>query len=95
MGKSLTLKKEALLAIGRIGDRRALDLLFRMVNKHCWLSPGRWKELKILAVEAIGRVGGDTAREFLEKTEARGGSVGRACSAALEAMGEKQGDRHD
>jgi HEAT repeat protein len=95
MGKSLTLKKEALLAIGRIGDRRALDPLFRLVNKRRWLSPGRWQELKILAVEAIGRVGGDTAREFLEKTEAHGGSIGRACSAALEAMGEKPGDRHD
>jgi hypothetical protein len=95
MGKSLTLKKEALLAIGRIGDRRSLDPLFRLVNKRRWLSPGRWKELKILAVEAIGRVGGDSAREFLEKTETRGGSIGRACSAALEAMGEKPGDRHD
>jgi HEAT repeat protein len=95
MGKSLTLKKEALLAIGRIGDRRSLDPLFRLVNKRRWLSPGRWQELKILAVEAIGRVGGDSAREFLEKTETRGGSIGRACSAALEAMGEKPGDRHD
>jgi HEAT repeat protein len=95
MGKSLTLKKEALLAIGRIGDRRALEPLFRLVNTRRWLSPGRWQELKILAVEAIGRVGGDSAREFLKKTEAHGGSIGRACLAALEAMGEQQGERHD
>jgi HEAT repeat protein len=91
MQKSLTLKKEALLAIGRIGDRRALETLFRLVRKRHILGRRRWEELKILAVEAIGRVGGDTAREFLEKTEARGGSIGRACSAVLETMEREAG----
>lgn len=92
MGKSLTLKKEALLAIGRIGDRRALDDLFRLVRKTRWLSSRRWKELKILAIEAIGRVGGDAAREFLEEIETRGGSIGHACSATLESMRDKPGE---
>lgn len=95
MGKSITLKKEALLAIGRIGDRRALEPLFRLVRKRHMLARDRWEGLKILAVEAIGRIGGDSARDFLEKTEMRGGSVGRACSAVLETMGGKEGDNHD
>ncbi|HOI16716.1 MAG TPA: HEAT repeat domain-containing protein, partial [Geobacteraceae bacterium] len=95
MGKSITLKKEALLAIGRIGDRRALEPLFRLVRKRHMLARDRWEGLKILAVEAIGRIGGDSARDFLEKTEMRGGSVGRACSAVLETMGGKEGDNRD
>jgi HEAT repeat protein len=95
MGKSLTLKKEALLAIGRIGDRRALEPLFRLVRKRHLLARGRWEELKILAIEAIGRIGGDSALEFLEKTEVRGGSVGWACSAVLETMGRKPGNDND
>ena len=84
--KSLTIKKEALLAIGRIGDRRALDPLFRLVKKRHWIAPRRWDELKVLAVKTIGNLGGESAREFLEQLSARGGSLGRVSSAALETM---------
>jgi HEAT repeat protein len=95
LGKSLTLKKEALLAIGRIGDRRALEPLFRLVKKRHWIAPGRWDELKILAVEAIGNLGGESAREFLEKVSARGGSLGRASYAAVETLEQKNADNHE
>ena len=95
LGKSLTLKKEALLAIGRIGGRRALDPLFRLVKKRYWIAPGRWDELKLLAVEAIGNLGGESAREFLEKVSARGGRLGRASSAALETMEQRNADIHE
>lgn len=93
--KSLTIKKEALLAIGRIGDRRALDPLFRVVKKRHWIVPGRWDELKILAVKAIGNLGGESAREFLEQISARAGRLGRASSAALKAMGQRNADSHE
>jgi len=95
MGRNLTLKKEALLAVGRIGDRRALDPLIRLVRKRRLLAGGRWEELNILAVETIGRLGGDAAREFLEKTVSRGGRIGRACAATLETVGERAEERHE
>ena len=89
LGKSLPFKKEALLAIGRIGDRRALDTLFRLVRRRHLLAAGRWEELKILAVETIGQLGGDSSREFLEKTSARGGRIGKASSRLLETMEQR------
>jgi hypothetical protein len=95
LGKALELKKEALLAIGHIGDREALDPLFRMVKKRHWIVPSRQEELKILAVETIGHLGGESSREFLEKISARGGRVGRACSAALETMEQRAAHNHE
>jgi hypothetical protein len=95
LGKMLDLKKEALLAIGRIGDRQALDPLFRMVEKRYWIAPGRQEELKIIAVDTIGRLGGDSSRKFLEKIAARSGRIGRACSAALETMVQRTANNHE
>jgi HEAT repeat protein len=95
LGKTLDLKKEGLVAIGRIGDREALEPLFRLVKKIHWLVPGRQEELKILAVETIGHLGGESSREFLEKIAARGGRIGRACAAALETMGQRTPNSHE
>ena len=95
LGKMLDLKKEALLAIGRIGDRQALDPLFRIVKKRHWIVPSRQEELKILAVETIGRLGGESSREFLEKLATRSGRIGRACSAALEIMSQRTTNSHE
>jgi len=94
-GRTFTLKKEALLAVGRIGDRRALEPLFRLVRKRRLIAPSRWEDLKVLAVETIGRLGGDAAREFLEKTVSRGGRLGHACGAMLETFGERTGESHE
>jgi HEAT repeat protein len=93
--KSLAVKKEAMLAIGRIGDRRALEPLFGLVRKRHWIALGHWEQLKILAVEIIGRLGGESAKEFLENLSGRGGRIGLACSAALETMGQRTSDSHE
>jgi HEAT repeat protein len=95
LAKTLDIKKEALLAIGRIGDREALDPLFRFVNKRHWIVPGRQEELKIVAIEAIGHIGGESSREFLEKLAGRGGRIARACSVALETMGQRTVNSHE
>jgi HEAT repeat protein len=94
MGKTLTLKKEALIAISRVGDRRAIDTLCRFIRKRHLITPGRWEDLKILAIETIGKLGGESSRGFLERMSGRGGRIGRACSAALESserLEENQG----
>lgn len=92
MGKAQPLKREALIAIGRIGDARALEPLFRLVRKSYWIVPGRWDELKLLAVAAIGNLGGEPARLFLEQVSAGGGELGRACHAALQTMTPRNAD---
>ena len=89
LGKSRGLKKEALLAIGRIGDRRALDLLFKLVRKRYWLASSRWDELKLVAVESIGLLGGEQARQFLSAVSAQGGHLGRVSAAGLETMAKR------
>lgn len=91
-GKLHSLRKEAITAIGRIGDRRALEPLCGLVRKRRFLSSERWEELKILAIEAIGQVGGEYARDFLENTETRGGRIGKACSAALVSLDHLEGN---
>ena len=95
LGKTQALKKEALIAIGRIGDRRALEPLFRLVRKSFWLFPGRWDELKILAVEAIGNLGGESARKYLKSVSALGGHLGRVSAAALESMDKRNPDQNE
>jgi HEAT repeat protein len=93
--KSLAIKKEALLAIGRIGDQRALEPLFKLVRKRHVIARGRWEKLKLLAVDTIGRLGGESAKEFLEKLSARGGRIGLAGSETLETMGLRTPDSHE
>ncbi len=94
-GKLATLKKETLLAVERIGDPAALDDLFRLVEKTIIFAPRRWQELKILALGTIGRLGGERAREFLQKTALRSGPIGRASSAVLETMEDEVNTRHE
>jgi hypothetical protein len=81
---SFALKKDALRAVGRIGDHSALDSLFRLVRRRHIILPGRWEELKLLAIEIIGQFGGDAAFRFLEKIASRGGTLGRKCAETLQ-----------
>ncbi|MGA7827197.1 MAG: HEAT repeat domain-containing protein [Geobacteraceae bacterium] len=93
MGKNATLQKEALLAIGRIGDPRALGILLRLVKKRSILFTARREEMKVLALETIGRLKGKEARDFLVKTAARGGRIGQVSAAILENMDMEEGWR--
>lgn len=92
MGRSQPLKREALIAIGRIGDNRALEPLFRLVRRSYWIVPSRWDELKLLAVAAIGNLGGEPARLFLEQVSAGGGELARASYTALRNMTQRNAD---
>ena len=94
-GRTRELKKEALQAIGQLGDRRALEQLCRLVQKRYWIAPSRWNELKLLAVEAISNLGGESARSFLSRVSAQGGDLGRASAAALESMAKRNPEHHE
>ncbi|GFO66801.1 PBS lyase [Geomonas limicola] len=94
-GKLTPLKKEALLAIGRIGDRRALEPLDHLLRRRFILFPGRWNELKLVALEAIGTLGGEQARQSLSRTAELGGHLGRVASAVLDAMAKRNTEHHE
>ncbi|HEX9022329.1 MAG TPA: HEAT repeat domain-containing protein, partial [Geobacteraceae bacterium] len=94
-GRSEGLKREALLAVGRIGDRRALPALYKLVKRRHWLARGCWDRLKLLAIETIGRLGGEEAKEFLEELSVRGGHVGQTSSSVLETMEQRTADHHE
>lgn len=88
-GRLTPLKKEALLALGRIGDRRVLEPLDHLLRRRFILFPGRWNELKLVALEALGTLGGEQARQSLSRTAAQGGHLGRVASAVLDAMAKR------
>lgn len=92
LGRQQALKKEALLAIGRIGDRRALEPLFSLVRKKGLFSAARRMELKLAALEAIATLGGHQALGFLQELSAKGGELGRAASAWLEPRRDRAHD---
>jgi len=82
--KELSLKKHALLAIGRIGDRQATLILMDLLESRGWLAPGRWQELKISAATALGQLGDETAIPLLKKIAKRDSPLGNACSDAAD-----------
>ncbi len=82
----LTLKKHALAAIARIGDRQATAALLDIIGSRGWLSPGRWQELKIAAASALGQLGDEAAIPLLKKLARRNTPLGSACGNAADNL---------
>jgi len=87
--KTLQLKKDAVRSIGLIGSKKPLPRLMKIVGKRHLFAAGRWRELKIAAVGAIGLIGGEASYDFLLSMAARGGTVGMACGEVIESMNRK------
>jgi HEAT repeat protein len=94
-GKMMAVKKEALRAIGRIGDRSVLDILIRLVKKRHLILAGRQEEWKVLAVEIISHLGGEPERRFLERMASGSGRISHACSTAVESMKQRTSGNHE
>lgn len=84
--KDLTLKRHAVLALGRIGDRQATSIILDLLECKGWLAPVRWQELKIAAATALGQLGDDTALPLLKKLARRNSPLGNACSDAADNL---------
>jgi len=82
--KELSLKKHAILAIGRIGDRQATPILMDILETRGWLALGRWQELKITAATALGQLGDETSIPLLKKIAKRDSPLGKACGDAAD-----------
>ena len=89
--RDLSLKKEALHAIGQIGDRRATPHLVGLMGTRRLLARNGWEELKSEAALALGAIGGDEAIPELLHGSTRGGIYGDACSRALAEIENRKG----
>lgn len=84
--KELTLKKQAVLALGRIGDRQATAPLMDVMMNRGWLAPSRWQELKIAVATALGQLGDETAIPLLKKLAKQNSPLGKACGDAADNL---------
>jgi len=84
--KELALKKNALAALGRIGDRQATAALMDLIASRGWLAPGRWQELKIATAAALGQLGDESAIPLLKKLARRNTPLGSACGDAADNL---------
>ncbi|QXM08821.1 HEAT repeat domain-containing protein [Geomonas subterranea] len=89
-GKLHVLQLEALRAIGRIGDRRALGALVKLVRRRCLVGTTRRREHKLAAIEAIAALGGDQARAFLQGYASGRGELADPAAAALQSMAQRE-----
>lgn len=82
--KQIKKKKEAMLSLGRIGDKQATTVLMKILDAESWLPWSKWDELKVLAANALGLLADEQALPLLKKHAAGGGSLGKACSEAVD-----------
>ncbi|WP_298437142.1 HEAT repeat domain-containing protein [Geobacter sp.] len=84
--RSLPLKKEAVQALGRIGDRRAVPALSELFDGRRLLARQRWEELRIAAASALGLLGDPLPLLILERFAGGGGRLAVACGEAAAAI---------
>ncbi|MDP2690158.1 MAG: HEAT repeat domain-containing protein, partial [Deltaproteobacteria bacterium] len=78
-------KKEAIKALGVIGDPRAVPLLTRILFKKVWFGRKTNEEARSLAAYSLGLIGGEEACGALKKAmESSEGELYAACKRILE-----------
>jgi HEAT repeat protein len=84
---SLVVRREAIRSLGRVGDARALPLLAALLEQRALFGRKRNRMLRVVAAQAIGRIGGEEAYRLLD-AHTRGGdsAVRQACSDALRML---------
>jgi hypothetical protein len=92
--RSLPLKKEAVVALGRIGDRRAVPCLTELLHGHHWLVRRRWEDLRIAAATALGQLGDPAPLGLLDRLAAKRGHLSDACREAAEVIRRLAGNNY-
>lgn len=88
--RTFALKRDALAALGKIGDRRAVPSLVALLGSRRWFSRRRGEELRCQAAAVLGQIGEPALLPLLGSLAARGGRLGAACGAAVTAIEERQ-----
>lgn len=84
--KDLVIKKHAIVAIGRIGDKQATETLLNLLECRGWLAPRRWQELKISIANALGHMGDESAIPLLKQMARQNSPLGSACGDAADNL---------
>lgn len=84
--RTLPLKKDAIQALGRIGDRRAVPVLAALLDGRHWFARNRWEDLMVTAAAALGQIGDPAALPSLERRSSAEGRLGSACREAIDAI---------
>jgi HEAT repeat protein len=90
--KTLAMKKELAMALGRIGDRRATPTLVKILGTRGWPVLGKWQDLKLSAATALGILGDEAALPALAPFASDRGLVAEACREAVDAIERVSGD---
>lgn len=78
-------KKEAIKALGVIGDRKAVPYLMQILSKRVWFGRRVNEEARALAAYSLGLIGGAEAFEAIEQTlEDSEGELYAACKRVLD-----------
>ena len=93
--KELGVKKEVVMALGRIGDRRVTGQLLKMLGTRGWPVIGRWLELKVTLAATLGMLGDEAALPALTSLARGSGALAEACREALDALERVSGGAHD
>ncbi|MEE9543027.1 MAG: HEAT repeat domain-containing protein [Thermodesulfobacteriota bacterium] len=81
------LRKEAVKALGGLGDEAGVQYLKKVLLSKSWLASGVSENIKTLAATALGKIGGDEACEVLQKaSKQHKGNIFNACKMALEGI---------
>ena len=60
-GGTRAMQMDAAVALGMLGDKKAVDPLVEMINSRYWI------DIRVYAVQALGRIGGQKAIEALNQ----------------------------
>jgi HEAT repeat protein len=83
------LRKEAVKALGIIGDEMAVPFLTRLLFKRVWFGKKHHEEICSLAVIALGKIGGHEALEAIARAyNESAGALYSTCKRVLEGIKE-------
>ena len=81
------IRKEAVKALGVIGDEAGVPYLMKVLLAKSWLASGVSDGIRTFAATALGKIGGEEAITTLEKASRQNkGNVYNACKIALEGI---------
>ena len=84
------MKKEAIKALGIIGDKRAVPYLTKLLSKKVWFGKDAHEELRTLAVSSLGKIGGREAIKAVEEVyKDSSGTLYNTCKRVLEGSGSE------
>lgn len=91
---TLSLKTNALTAIGLIGDQQVTPYLVKLLEKRHLLARGRWEQFKIAVALCLGKLGDTRALPVLRKMAGSSGELGKTCAEAADSIERTGGAPH-